>query len=148
MFTADDKLEGLSGIAGADEDVAADVGCVADCVELAVDIPVDVARALWICISNGIHCCFQRWAQPVFAPVIPPRSHGFGGDTAAIIANYTPGLCMCPREITANLCRLSLCVRRMRLISRRTDWKSEACDVAENAECDHGRNLRFVCRLN
>jgi hypothetical protein len=55
MLTVDVKLDGLWGIAGADEDDAAEVGCVVDCVELTVEIPVDVARALSVFVSKYIH---------------------------------------------------------------------------------------------
>lgn len=94
MFTADVKLDGRWGIAGAEEDDAADVGCVVDCVELAVDTLVEVARAYSTYISKMFVVDMKDGHQPVFVPVIPPRSHGLGGDTAAMIPSYTPHHCL------------------------------------------------------
>lgn len=67
LLTADVRDDGRSGTAGAPAvavEVVVDAGFV---TALPVDIPVEDAKA-------------------EFAPVAPARSHGFGGDTVAIVS--------------------------------------------------------------
>jgi hypothetical protein len=61
------RVDGRSGIAGAEEEVDNEVVCEFDC-EFPVEIALEEERA-------------------ELAPAAPPLSHGFGGDTVAILPN-------------------------------------------------------------
>jgi hypothetical protein len=85
-FTAEASVEGRSGIAGAADDVVEVIDGVA--IDAPVVDAVDADSAIRSHQRSEPHkstCCGISQNQPELAPAIPPLSHGFGGDTLAIL---------------------------------------------------------------
>jgi hypothetical protein len=81
------REEGRSGTAGAVDDVVEEdegVGTDAPAVEA---VEVDSAKVISVFVLHNNIVDGLGHNQPEFAPAIPPLSHGFGGDTVAILSS-------------------------------------------------------------
>lgn len=87
------RVDGRSGIAGADDEVEEDDAREEDCgvdVEKPVEDPMEDDRAVELkkvsaFINQTIVTSGSENNKPVLAPAAPPRSQGFGGDTVAML---------------------------------------------------------------
>ena len=99
------SVDGRSGIAG-----AADVDKVAFCgfvTSLPVDMPVDDGIAVQ---RESVCASIERRAEddkPGIATAVPPLSHGFGGDTDAILPIFVSSHLRQSTESPQNLLSLS-----------------------------------------
>jgi hypothetical protein len=84
------RVDGRSGIAGAEEEDDIEEICEFDS-EFPVDIPLEEERAEQLSSCQHLldrkHKLLLENNKPEPVPAAPPLSHGFGGDTVAILPN-------------------------------------------------------------